>query len=202
MPGPSPAPQLWVLSGTRFRIARYSSYRHHVSVLETDGVVVVRDRDPSSQWEAARIWAAATAQRDNKSEPAPIEAALPIIERGLRAADATLHLACLHQQLVGFAVVVVQAGGLELLYLGVDPAAWGSGVASRLLLDITDYAAETSRSEIELWVYDDNARAVDVYRRAGWSATGDVRIHPRSGRLERRHVRNLHGTTQGVVTHQ
>ena len=167
---------------------------HHVCVLDTSGVGVVRDRDPSSQWEAARIWAVATAERDNKPEPAPVEAALPIIEQGLRPADATLHLAYLRKHAVGFAVVVVQRRGLEILYLGVDPAAWGGGIASRLLSDVTEYARETSRTEVELWVYDDNARAVEVYRRAGWSATDDVRTHPRSGRLERRHVLSVLGT--------
>nr|WP_253942533.1 GNAT family N-acetyltransferase [Nocardioides sp. zg-1230] len=175
---------------------------HHGRVLDTGGVVVVRDRDPSSQWAAARIWAVATAERDNKPEPAPVEAALPIIERGLRPDDATLHLAYLRDEPVGFAVVVVQPGGLEIVFLGVDPDAWGRGIASRLLSDVTDYAAETSRPEVELWVYDDNARAVELYRRAGWSATDDVRIHPTSGRLERRHVRSVLGTTRGVVPQQ
>lgn len=182
-----------------YRIARNAAHGHHVIVLETSSVAVVRDRDPSSQWEAARIWAAATAQRDNEPEPAPVEAALPIIETGLRGADATLHLACLRKRAVGFALVVVQHNGLEILYLGVDPGAWGAGIASRLLSDVTDYAAETSRPKVELWVYDDNARAVHVYRRAGWSATDDARIHPTSGRLERRYVWTVLGTSPGVL---
>jgi ribosomal protein S18 acetylase RimI-like enzyme len=114
---------------------------------------------------------------------------LPIIERGLEPAGATLHLAYLRKQPSGFAIVVPQHGGLEILYLGVDPTAWGNGIASRLLLDVVQYAEENSHRNVELWVYDDNARAVDLYQRAGWAGTDDVRIHPRSGRLERRHVR-------------
>lgn len=175
------------------------SHGHHVIVFDTEGAAVVRDRAPSSQWEAARIWAAATAERDKNPEPASVEAALPIIERGLQPVDATLHLAYLREQPVGFAVVVPQPCGLEILYLGVDPTAWGSGVASQLLSDVAAYAGETSRPELELWVYDDNARAVDVYRRAGWSGTDDVRIHPTSGRLERRHVRRILGPTRSVL---
>lgn len=165
----------------------------------THDVAVVRDRTLPSQWEAARIWAAATAHRDNKPEPAPVEAALPIIERGLEPAGATLHLAHLREQPSGFAVVVPQHGGLEILYLGVHPTAWGNGVAGRLLADVMEYAEESSRSEVELWVYDDNARAVDLYQRAGWSGTDDVRIHARSGRLERRHVRSIANPSRAVA---
>jgi ribosomal protein S18 acetylase RimI-like enzyme len=166
---------------------------------EPTGVAVVRDHSPSNQCEAARIWAAATAHRDNETEPATVRETLPIIENGLRPVGATLHMAYLRDKAAGFAVVVPQPRGLEIQYLGVDPTAWGSGIAGRLLSDVADYAQEQSQPEVELWVYDDNARAVDVYRRAGWSGTADVRIHPTSGRLERRHVRRIAEATCAKV---
>jgi ribosomal protein S18 acetylase RimI-like enzyme len=158
--------------------------------VDISAVEVARDKGPLSQWEAARIWAASTAQRDGKPEPAPVDSALPIIERGLRDPGSTLHLASIDSKAAGFAVVVPREDGLEILYLGVDPTTWGAGVAGRLLRDVTDYAVETARVEVDLWVYDDNTRAVDVYRRHGWLETDEVRIHATSGRRERRFVKN------------
>ena len=159
-------------------------------MVNISGVEVVRDKGSAAQWEAARIWAASTARRDGKSEPAPVEPALPIIERGLGTPGSTLHLASSGADAAGFAVVVPRDDGLEILYLGVDPSAWGAGVAGRLLRDVTDHAVETARTEVDLWVYDDNKRAVDVYRRHGWLDTDEVRIHARSGRREQRFVKN------------
>ena len=154
-------------------------------------VDVARDNGPLSQWEAARIWAASTARRDGKPEAAPVESALPIIERGLGTPGSTLHLASRGAEAAGFAVVVPRDEGFEILYLGVDPSAWGAGVAGRLLRDVTDHAVETARTEVDLWVYDDNTRAVDVYRRHGWLETDEVRIHVTSGRREQRFVKNV-----------
>ena len=157
-------------------------------VLDPSDVSVARDKGSASRREAARIWAAATAHRDGEPAPAPVELAMPIIERGLGPAGSVLHLAYLGTRAAGFAVVVPHGRSLEILYLGVDPDAWGAGVASRLLLDVTDYAVEAARSEVDLWVYDDNVRAVNVYRRAGWHATNDVRAHATSRRRERRYT--------------
>ena len=157
-------------------------------VSDTREVCVARDKGSASRREAARIWAVATAHRDGEPVPAPVAAALPIIERGLQPAGSALHLAYLDTLAVGFAVVVPRGGSLEILYLGVDPDAWGMGVASRLLVDVTGYAVETARCEVDLWVYDDNVRAVNVYRRAGWRATNDVRTRATSRRRERRYV--------------
>lgn len=154
-------------------------------------VAVARDEGSASRWAAARIWAASTAQRDGKPEPPPVESALPIIERGLRAPGSTLHLASLGPKAAGFAVVVPREDGLEILYLGVDPNAWGAGVAGRLLCDVTDCAVEKARAEVDLWVYDDNTRAVNVYRRHGWLETDGVRVHATSGRREQRFVKKM-----------
>ena len=160
-------------------------------VVDISDVDVARDNGPLSQWEAARIWATSTARRDDKPEPAPVESALPIIERGLRTPGSTLHLASRGAEAAGFAVVVPRDDGLEILYLGVDPSAWGAGVAGRLLRDVTDHAVETARTRVDLWVYDDNKRAVDVYRRHGWLETDEARFHATSGRREQRFVKNV-----------
>ncbi len=162
-----------------------------IVVVHISNAAVARDKSSVSQWEAARIWAASTAQRNGEPEPASVESALPIIERGLRAPGSTLHLAAVGTKASGFAVVVPRDDGLEILYLGVDPDAWGAGVAGWLLRDVTDYAVESARTDVDLWVYDDNVRAVNVYRRYGWLETDEVRIHATSGRRERRFVKNM-----------
>jgi ribosomal protein S18 acetylase RimI-like enzyme len=160
-------------------------------MFDTSEITVLRDCGPNCQWEAARIWAAATAHRDSKPEAAPTATSLPTIQRALESPGATLHLAHLSGQACGFAVVTPQQHDLEIVYLGVDPAVWGRGVASQLLRDVIRHAEEQQQVEVELWVYDDNPRAIDLYLRAGWSPTSDARRHTRSGRLERRYVRRV-----------
>nr|WP_175482664.1 GNAT family N-acetyltransferase [Actinokineospora iranica] len=77
------------------------------------------------------------------------------------------------------------------IYLGVDPAAWGGGVAGRLLRGAEDHAREIGRDTLELWVINDNERAVGVYEKAGWVGTGETQRNPSSGRLERRFRKHI-----------
>jgi ribosomal protein S18 acetylase RimI-like enzyme len=74
-------------------------------------------------------------------------------------------------QSVGFALVAPRARTLEIFYLGVDPDAWCSGVGTRLLLMAEDHAREIGRETLELWVINDNERAIRVYERSGWVGT-------------------------------
>ncbi|MEW1952101.1 GNAT family N-acetyltransferase [Terrabacter sp. NPDC080008] len=141
--------------------------------------------------EAARIWAQATAHRDGDPDPATVEESLPVIDRALGPVGASLHLAELDGRVVGFVVLEPHGPSLEIVYLGVDPCAWGSGVGAALVAAATEHAAATGATGLELWVYDDNERAVALYRRTGWQPTDEAREHRRSGRLERRYVRSL-----------
>lgn len=141
--------------------------------------------------EAARIWAHATAHRDGDPDVATVEEALPVIDRALSPDGASLHLAETAGGALGFVVLEPHGPAVEVVYLGVDPHAWGAGVGGALVAAASEHAAATGASRLELWVYEDNERAVSLYRRTGWQQTGDVRTHRISHRLERRYERAL-----------
>ena len=75
--------------------------------------------------------------------------------------------------------------------LAVDPGVWGGGVGSHLLLIAEKHAREIGRETLELWVIDDNERAIRVYERSGWVGTEEVKRDMSSGRLERRFLRHI-----------
>ncbi|TWP47995.1 GNAT family N-acetyltransferase [Lentzea tibetensis] len=62
-------------------------------------------------------------------------------------------------------------------------------MGSHLLLSAEDHAREIGRETLELWVINDNERAIRVYARSGWVGTEEVQQS--SGRLERRFVRRI-----------
>jgi len=140
---------------------------------------------------AAAIWARAKARRDRDPEPATVEATVPGIRRRLDLPGAKLLLARRDGRPAGFALVAPRTRTLELFYLAVDPDAWGSGVGTRLLRDVEEHAREVGREVLELWVINDNERAIRVYERAGWAGTDEVERDPASGRLERRFLRHI-----------
>jgi GNAT superfamily N-acetyltransferase len=159
---------------------------------ESDGVAdvrITRDDSTGSQRVAAGIWARATAKRDSLLVPAPVEKKLPGIQHRLSTAAGSLHVAYLQGEPAGFALVVTHESVLELVYLAVAPEAWGAGIGRSLLAYTDDLARVTGVGGLELWVIDDNKRAVQVYERSGWKSTDDRKIS--AGRLERRLVKEL-----------
>jgi ribosomal protein S18 acetylase RimI-like enzyme len=144
--------------------------------------------------EAGRIWAEATAFRDGSPDVAPLDAARAVIKPVVGSSAQSLLLVALgnDNDALGFAVAVtagpVHDRRAELRYLGVRPRAWGGGIAARLLAALRDALSSRGFVEAELWVYCDNRRAIDLYRRTQWRASADVRIHPRSGRREQRYT--------------
>ena len=142
---------------------------------------------------AARIWAAATARRDDLDVPEPWERKLVGVRARLTSPGAVLFLADGPQGPSGFAVATPDASHAELSYLAVDPQAWGHGTAAALLAAVERWATALGAAEVVLWVLDDNARAQDVYARAGWVPTRERQRTAPSGRLERRLRLTLHG---------
>lgn len=133
--------------------------------------------------ESAAIWARAKACRDQDAEPATIEETMPGIWRRLSIDGASLFLARRDGHPVGFLLVAPRARTLEVFYLAVDPDVWGCGVGSLLLLSAEDHAREIGRETLELWVINDNERAIGVYERSGWLGTDEVKRDTSSGRL-------------------
>jgi ribosomal protein S18 acetylase RimI-like enzyme len=150
--------------------------------------------------DAARIWAEATAARDGDPEVAALEIARPLIEAVVNDSTESLLLIArtAHGEAVGFAASAPIGAGhgrrAELRYLGVRPGAWGGGVAGALLQAMADQLCGLGFVEAELWVNQDNPRAIALYRRAGWRRAPEIRVNPASGRLMERYVLQLAGT--------
>lgn len=166
-----------------------------------DGAVhVTAAHGPDRVKESAAIWARAKARRDQDAEPATIEETMPGIWRRLSIDGASLFFARREDHPVGFLLVAPRPQTLEIFYLAVDPGAWGCGVGSRLLVTAEDHAREIGRGTLELWVINDNERAIRVYERSGWLRTDEVQRDSPSGRLERRFLRHLRQVPRAAAT--
>lgn len=164
----------------------------NMSAAEPDGVAdvrIMRDDSAESQRAAAGIWACATAKRDGLLVPAAAEDKLPGIQHRLSTSGGSLHIAYLRGETAGFVLVVAQESVLEVVYLAVAPGAWGAGIGRSLLTYVDDLACVARIGRLELWVIDDNERAVGVYERSGWKPTEDLKIS--AGRSERRLIKEL-----------
>lgn len=147
--------------------------------------------------EVSQIWAEATAVRDGHCEIASLDAARAVIEAVVNSSAQSLLLVALSQDndALGFAAALPVGTAhdrrAELRYLGVRPQAWGGGIAVRLLAALREALRSRGFVEAELWVYRDNRRAIDLYRRMEWQTSSDVRIHPRSGQREQRYTQTI-----------
>jgi ribosomal protein S18 acetylase RimI-like enzyme len=68
-----------------------------------------------------------------------------------------------------------EPGTGEVLALYVDPAAWGSGVGTRLVAEARAHLRQRGFIEAVLWVLVGNDRAQRFYRLDGWQADGGQR---------------------------
>lgn len=140
--------------------------------------------------EAAGIWARATARRDQLPVIPPLDDKLPGIESALALDGAYLLMLRTAERAMAFSVVVPHQDVLEVLYLAVDPEAWGAGLARQLLDQLQDHSVK-AQTPLELWVIADNKRAIATYESAGWMPTADVKVRNSAGRPERRYILSL-----------
>jgi GNAT superfamily N-acetyltransferase len=92
-------------------------------------------------------------------------------------------------EIVGVAVCRREGDTVELRALYVVPAAWGTGVAARLMRAALDSVRGDAASAF-LWVGEDNTRARRFYEREGWAHEEDSRTSP-LGPAEVRYGRSL-----------
>lgn len=74
-----------------------------------------------------------------------------------------------------------------ILYLAVDPDAWGTGIARQLLDHLRRHSVK-EKTPMELLVITDNSRAIATYESAGWIPTSEVKVRNSAGRVERRYI--------------
>ena len=158
--------------------------------LLTVGVV---DASAEVVGQVGAIWARARNRRDGTAPPSATdcEDAASGVRRRLALDGATVLLARRDDDVVGFALFAPNARAIEVFYLAVHPDVWRTGVAHALLREVDGTVRAWGRTSLELWVVDDNARAIGVYERAGYASTEDRVTDPTSGRIERRLVRDL-----------
>lgn len=152
---------------------------------------VTRGNEREAARSSAAIWARAKTRRDGEPKEASVEEALVGVQRRLALDGARLLLARRDGVSAGFALFAPNASAIELYYLAVDPDAWGAGVASGLLTEVDADARALGFVALELWVIDDNQRAIAVYERSGWVRTKQTKRDAPSSRLERRFVKQL-----------
>ncbi|MCX8568832.1 MULTISPECIES: GNAT family N-acetyltransferase [Hyphomicrobiales] len=143
---------------------------------------------------AASIWARATAARDGDDKPATLEEARPVIARVLGPGALLLIAETASGRAAAFAAIAPIPGEpdtAELHYLGVDPDHWGDGAGRELLSALTERLDGRCFREVRLSVYADNQRAVRLYERMGWHASGTPVPNLRTGRLEQRYALSL-----------
>lgn len=154
---------------------------------------------------AARIWAEATAKRDEDGRAQP-DHAMEKIDAVLGSSDNSFLLVLSGSStepgddetvtepaeeettdIISFGAFEPEQDGAdgqaELRYLGVDPGHWGSGWASRLLVAAPPALRESGYSSCVLWVHADNTRAIWVYESVGWTRTGNTRRNHQTGKM-------------------
>ncbi|HUJ66773.1 MAG TPA: GNAT family N-acetyltransferase [Acidimicrobiales bacterium] len=67
---------------------------------------------------------------------------------------------------------------VELTSMWVDPAVRGTGIGTRLVAAVVDWARGGGADEVELWAVDENDPALALYQRCGFQTTGDVQPYP------------------------
>jgi GNAT superfamily N-acetyltransferase len=67
-----------------------------------------------------------------------------------------------------------EPGVAKLISMWVSPAARGRGVGDRLLAAVEQWARQAGAGALKLLVYEGNANARALYRRAGFTETGEV----------------------------
>ncbi len=151
------------------------------------GVRVLSDISAERIDAAARIWADATAARDDSPTVAPLDLARPVITAVIESSPGAILLTALERGDVPLGFVVSAPSGherAELHYLGVSPGAWGRGIGTILLTAFARHLRAAGFALGELWVYRNNYPAVMLYETLGWRFDGPTRVHPRSGRTE------------------
>ncbi|UZN01477.1 GNAT family N-acetyltransferase [Cellulomonas sp. S1-8] len=102
----------------------------------------------------------------------------------------------------GLVSVVQEPGSAEddrhVVSLWVAPEVRRQGIGWALLDAVVRSSAADGAATVSLWVVDDNASAVDLYVRAGFTRTGERQVLPRDpDRTEERYVR--HTDTGGLT---
>lgn len=97
---------------------------------------------------------------------------LPEDEWRRRLGSRAQFIAVIDRQPVGTAGGIDEGGGAQLISMWVEPRARGSGVGSRLVAAVAEWARERGHTALCLWVVEGNLAAEGLYLRNGFIRTG------------------------------
>lgn len=112
------------------------------------------------------------------------------VRSGLRSpdGDSFTRIADLDGVIAGYCFVAAPARGeqegsrlAELVAIYVEPAFWRSGIGRELAHAVISEARDRSYSEMVLWTFETNRRALAFYRALGWEPDGGKRPHRATG---------------------
>lgn len=171
-----------------------------------------KTKDHEAVVSAARIWAEATAKRDEDGRAQP-DHAIEKIDGVLSSSEQSFLLVLSGSStepgddqalepaeeeptsIISFGAFEPEEDGpgdrAELRYLGVDPNHWGSGWASRLLVAAPSALRDSGFTSCVLWVHADNTRAIWVYESVGWTRTGNTRTNHQTGKVMEQYLLDL-----------
>lgn len=66
----------------------------------------------------------------------------------------------------------------ELAAIYVEPALWRRGIGGELFTRARDHCTARGHSQMALWTFEANQRAIDFYESLGWRRDGSRQIHP------------------------
>ncbi len=155
-----------------------------------DVVIRTIDAENVDAEKLASIWVRSTALRDGCVIPTPMSPAVDGIRRRCELDGARVLVAECAGATLGFVLCAARSDHMEVFYLAVDPGMWERGIATGLLHAVDGLANSLGCETCELWVIDDNERAIGVYEGAGWRRTDLTQVDAASGRVERRLRRN------------
>jgi GNAT superfamily N-acetyltransferase len=69
----------------------------------------------------------------------------------------------------------------ELVAMYVEPEHWRAGAGKALMRAAMERLSGLPYTEVVLWTFKENSRAIAFYERQGWRPDGSEKIHPRTG---------------------
>ena len=79
----------------------------------------------------------------------------------------------------------------EIRYLAVATGQWGRGIGGALLDRAINNSEANNRTTLEVWPYETNARAIELYKRKGFEPTGKIQEDPYAMETMLQHVLRL-----------
>jgi ribosomal protein S18 acetylase RimI-like enzyme len=123
------------------------------------------------------------AHRARCSNYAPPDDLRKLLNERLKAPQAHFLIATFGGELVGTVISSVARaadgrpvpGFAHISFVAVEPKLWGAGIAKRLMLDIEQRLRDEGFEAVQLWVREEDPRALALYRHLDYEPTGDAR---------------------------